>query len=835
MRPIKQAALAAIGLVLAAPVVAQDEDWDALFGDQPEAESAAPKPTPQPDNAQGQPQRSTPAIALPEPTRQPLPARAAPRVLEEIVVTAQKTSQSIQKVPVSVSAIDANTLKESGTFDAGGVENFVPNVEIDIDPQAPVIGIRGFATETDNVGFEPAVGLQMDDLALARPEFIPDGMFDIERVEVLRGPQGTLFGKNTIAGVITFATVEPVEAHEGSLMASFGDPGSRRLEAATTVPLADSLLLRGAGVYWDQQGDVSNTLLERTEGDFTQQAGRVKLGWDSGNDWDLRWSSQLSKTEVDYAPWQLYDAPEAVLEYNRAYDEQVESDPFDAQTSFNIPGYVNRDSQLHRAMLNADLGGVAGLDDLVSTTIVGQAGFDLATIIDIDVSPADLLVTDFATDFSQSSVESRIAGSSGSLFGWGAGTEFVAGVYAYQSSLNSRLDTLAGEDLAAFVPSAPGLIVLGAPEQLEALQPLLSLLPTVLGLPLEDELHRHFEQDTQSYALFGQMTWILDDRWSVLAGLRLGQETKEGRFNVYTAGDGLDIIATILGAEPYTAQRKRDESDISPKLGVLYAWNDDINSFASYTRGFKGGGFNATAESEFDEDGNDNLVFEPERASSIEAGVKSTLFDGSLRLNLTVYRTDIDDLQVVDFVNSSFQVSNAGSARLQGFEAEISWLPPWPWLSVDASLGLGKATYLDYANAEATQEQRANGQSSQDLTGKTLPNAPEFSAAVIPTVSLPLPFGDGLGLRWSLDASYRGDQYSAADLDAHSFQKAYWLLGTRFVLGPASEEWAVIFSGNNLTDERVLDLVMDHSLYYDTYINQQIPLRSFGVSLLANF
>jgi iron complex outermembrane receptor protein len=138
-----------------------------------------------------------------------VPGERTPRALEEIVVTAQKTAQSLQDVPVSVSAIDGDSLQQSGRFDAAGLEELVANIEIDLDPQAPVIGIRGFSTETDNVGFEPAVGLVMDDIALARPEFVPDGMFDIDRIEVLRGSQGTLFGKNTIAGVITFASFEP--------------------------------------------------------------------------------------------------------------------------------------------------------------------------------------------------------------------------------------------------------------------------------------------------------------------------------------------------------------------------------------------------------------------------------------------------------------------------------------------------------------------------------------------------------------------------------------------------------------------------------------------------
>ena len=158
------------------------------------------------------------------------PETSEPAEVAEIIVTAQKRAQSLQKVPVSVGVVDGEAFAQSGNFDAGAIENFVPNVEIDIDAQAPVIGIRGYNTETDNVGFEPAVGLVLDDLALGRPEFVPDGLFDIERVEVLRGPQGTLFGKNTIAGVINFRSHEPDGEFGAGLALTGGDPRQRRAE-----------------------------------------------------------------------------------------------------------------------------------------------------------------------------------------------------------------------------------------------------------------------------------------------------------------------------------------------------------------------------------------------------------------------------------------------------------------------------------------------------------------------------------------------------------------------------------------------------------------------------
>ncbi|MDD3763358.1 MAG: TonB-dependent receptor [Nevskiales bacterium] len=815
---------------------AEDDALDFLFADAPAESAPAPAHgaavTQQQDTADSGPgpaaeDLSTIAVEpLSEPEPADAPAAPPPRQIEEIVVTAQKTAQSLHDVPISVSALDGDTLKQAGTFDAGGLENLVANVEIDIDPQAPVIGIRGFATETDNVGFESAVGLVFDDLALGRPEFIPDGLFDIERIEVLRGPQGTLFGKNTIAGVITFASAEPQDIVEGSLLATYGQPQQRRIEAAASVPLHDGLYSRLAGVYWDREGDIDNSTLGRKEGSLEQSAARVKLLAHPGDRWTLRLSSQYSTTSVDYAPWQLYAADPDVLRFAQRYDARTEDDPFDAHTAFDVPGYVERDSDLTRAVVDYDAGDLWGLRDVVGTAVVGHAAFDLATIIDIDVSPADLITTDFGVDYAQDSVELRGAAQADSLFGFGGDVQFVAGLYALQSDMSSHLDTIAGEDLLPFVASNAGLEALGLPT-VNLIGELLDAFPPLPGVAINDRLLRGFEQETRSVAVFGQATWHVADPWSIIAGLRYGQDRKTADFDVERVG--LGIVSAVVGASPFASSVRRTESDLSPKLGLQYDWSDAIASFLTWTRGFKGGGFNATAESE------DNLEFEAERAQSWEAGIKSRLLDRTLTFNATVYRTDIDNLQVVDFTGFSYQVRNAAEARLQGVEADLRWLPPWEWLSVDLSAGWSRATYLSYPNAPPTEAQSAGNQETQDLTGKTLANAPTVSASLSPTLSLPLPWTRDVGLQWTVDFSYRGDQYSATDLDPRTFQDGYWLLGTRVVIGAEDGRWALVLAGQNLTDERALDLVMDHSVFANTYVAQQIPLRSWTASLQANW
>ena len=744
-------------------------------------------------------------------------------VLEEVVVLAPKTQQTLDEVAVSASVVDRDTLAESGGFDPSALEDFAPNVELDTDPQAPVIGIRGFSTETDNVGFEPSVGLSLDELAINRPEFIADGLFDIDRIEVFRGPQGSLFGKNTIAGVINIYSAEPDDDVGTVLAATAGSHQERRIEAGADLNLFDGALgLRVAGVDWQHDGFVYNRFLDEREGTVDQQALRLKAVIAPLSNWTLRLSTQFSDTDSVYPPWQLMDATDQVLDYLREFDPEIEDDPTDAETSFNTPGYVDRHSDVSRAVFEYDAAGWFGLSDLLHTVVVGRAAFDFTTIIDIDVSPSDLIITDFRADYAQNSIEARTSGRADSFFGLGRTVDFVVGLYALDAELTSNLDTLAGQDLVPFALTTPGLEALGIPAG--ALGPLLDLLPPGPGVPINDAFLRGYAQDTQSYAAFGQMTWRWTDRWSGIVGARYGSETKRASYQVEQEGVGL--IGLILGAETFAtdAPIERKEDDFSPTFGLRWDASESTTAFLTWARGFKGGGFNATANTP------ENLEFEPEVATSVEVSTKSRFREIGLSLDLAAYNTDVEQLQVVDFDGTAYQVRNAAEARLRGIEGGFSWQTPWHWLRVSGGFAFSEATYLRYTDAPPVEGSDDN---TQDLSGRTLANAPRSTLSLSPEVTFPGMFG--IVPRVAVDVSHRGDQYSATDLDEHSFQDAYTLYGARLVLASASDHWALVLRGRNLTDERVRDLVFDSSVFENTYVAQSTAERTASVTLRVNF
>ncbi len=812
-----------LGAVALLPALAQNdaEELDFLF-----EERSEPAPSPSPDKTDQRAAQASPAaVVLPEEDTPPVDAPRRGRMIEEIVVTAQKTEQTLQEVPVAVSVVDGQTLRDAGVFGAAGIENLVPNIELDTDAQAPNIGVRGFSTDSYNVGLEPSVGIIVDDIPLGRTEFIPDGLYDLQRVEVLRGPQGTLFGKNTIAGVLIFATGAPEPEPGGSLLLTGGEEQEQRLEAVFNQPLGESLLARGALLAWKNGGEIDNSFLDRREPAFEQLAGRLKFSYDAGDRLQLRFGGQLAEISTHYPNWQLYDLDEDALEYARSKDPDTEDDPFDEHTSFDLPGTVEHVTDLYHLAADYQLG---DRHDVVG--IVGRATLENEFRADFDVSAADLARVSVLHTYEQNSLELRFTGSAG-LFG--RDFEYVGGLFAFDSQMYIQVDVELGEDIVDFGLSPAGAEALGAPDG-NPLGPILIARP-VPPADLMDGIFQVFVQDTRSLAAFGQLTWSLTDQLDLIAGLRAGNEKKDAVLSVTSRGPG--ITAFVVGANDppdtdFVAPLDRREDEISPKLGLRYAFHDDLSVYGSWTRGTKSGGFNAISFNSQD------LEFEPERGDNFELGMKARLFDRSLALNLTLYHTDVSDMQVVNFNGVSFDVFNAAESVLEGFEADITWLSPWDWLAVNGALAIARAEYDSYPDAPQNAEQAADcnpdfEDCTQDLSGRTLPRAPKITASLSPTISLPL--GRALGIELAADISHRGEQYLTLDLDSHAFQRAYTLVGARISLGAQDERWGVTLRASNLTDVDALGFVADHNLYANSYFATQIPPRHLSLTLSANW
>jgi outer membrane receptor protein involved in Fe transport len=757
----------------------------------------------------------------------------APIELEEVVVTAQKRKQSLQDVPVSVTAMDGNFIQETGAADLADVSMYVPNVRVDADDLgSPQLFIRGFGTNAFNPSFESSVGFVQDEIYYGRPGYFTESMFDVDRVEVLRGPQGTLFGKNTIAGVFNVSTKNPTDILTADGRYEYGENDTHRIEGGIGGMLSDSIGARVSGMYRNEEGELYNTFLDRSEEKLQQRAARGKLRFLLSDTVTTDLLIQSSDTDAPFWPYQLYKLDTDTRDYLERFDPNVEDDPTDFRTEFDTRGYIDKGSTTLGLRTQWDIGDLGGLRNTQSVLVLAGSKFRIDQLNELDVSPADIARLDSHEDHKQLSAELRFSGDADSLFGLGEKVEFVSGLFWYDSNYKLRASIDAGADLGSYLLTTDFCQLAeicqgsGGGLNLPALPIIGDITSILIG---EDDYAFDYEQDVTSIAGFGQMTWYLTEHWAITPGVRINYETKDvdsaGAGHCPNRGDVGCIMPVLLGANNYgeeTQGLKRKESDISPKIILQYFSGSGINLFTSYTRGYKSGGYNALSYT------GEDLEFKPEKAQTYEAGAKMTFFERTLRLNATVYRTRFEDLQVLALQGVVTNVSNAAVATSKGLEADFMWLSPWAPLRVMGSFGLLNARYDSYPEAPAPVRNPETGNlqigATQDLAGERIAFAPEKTATITPSLTFPLESWQ-MAMQFAGDVIYQGDQYTDVDLDPNTYVPAYTLYNARFTLSDLAEAWTLTVGGTNLADKRVLNQVVDASFFPGTYFAQQAAGR----------
>ena len=792
--------------------------------------------------------------------------------LEEVIVTSQKTRQSLRQVPASVSALSGEAMRDSKILTAGDVNGYVPNAQLRVSPFAGELRIRGYGTSLSNVGFEPSVGLIIDDVYYGRSAFLSSLMYDIDRFEVIRGPQGALFGKNTVAGVVNITTIDADNIFAGDFTAfARDDLGIVDARGGVSVPLADSVYSRLSGAIQAFDGLFHNTALDRPEADLDSKAGRAKLRiTDLFGEGQLRLAVSAGSQKANGNLFQLSKASDATLALFRRYDARVETNPYNTTLSSNVPARVDVYTETLSGSFDYPFGAVWGLDSLNLTSVSAYANNEVRDrTIDFDFSPLPVARLDLVkpTPYDQYSQELRLSGVSPSLFGLFGRTEFIGGAYYLRSNLLSN-DRVQIEDLgaaAAFVIAARGGNALvgadGLPLNGLLAEQLGSLLGLITASPLDDGLFNGqtnreraellLDQDQEAIAGYGQITTYLTERFAGILGWRLGHETKKAHLSSQ-APAGAIFIPAILGQSNFDTREHRAENESSPKVGIKYDFGKNVATYLVWAKGYKGGGYNALPFND------EHLDYGPETADTIEAGIKTRLLDNTLDANLAVYRTNFDNLQVSVFDGTTFNIQNAASARSQGFEADFRWLSPFPGTSVRGTLGYSDAFYRSYKNgpapagaeegdphivacAENPDDPPVSGfppstQSlCQDLSGRTLVSAPKWSASLIPQLSLP-GFGPSWGFQFQVEGLYTSKRYLDVDLDPNTLQKATMQINARISVGARDGAWSVSVLGSNLTAEGVLAQVSDEPVAPGNFgAIRQDRGREFYGALKLNF
>lgn len=754
---------------------------------------------------------------------------AAQRVIEEVLVTANKRLESAQDVPLSISVIDARFVQESGISDVGEITRYIPNVNFD-DSLAlyTTVTIRGFGTPPLGIGFEPSIGLVIDDVPFGRSTFTQDAVFDLERLEVLRGPQGTLFGKNTLGGVLNFHTASPTDTPEAYFSyARDENITTDSYELAVSGPLwGDRLLGRLAMRYSD--GDTLEFNSTRNEQQTQRDEGvRLKLLWDINEVLTTKFSALRARSETRGYTQSLSIASERSLRVFREYDPETEADAFDQNTSTDGLTLSNRDTAAASLQLLWQVPAFWGLKRTQLTSILAWSQVKTPYALDVDYSPVNLVVFNAPprnNPYSARSVEFRFDGATDSLFGFGGEVDFVVGLFGQRSKVNVFQDI--DVDLNGLVAFArAGAIVQNMQLPFDPL--LLGLPVDSTGLIIAGERERFIagtSAETTSYALFTQLNWAWTDRLSLTLGLRYGEDESTGS-SFSAVAEGNSFSAASLQQESFTApDLERKESNVSPKFAVNYELLPDINTYFTVARGFKAGGFDFAPL-------NDNsLEYGAESAITYEVGLKSRLLQGSLTLNVAAFDAEVEDLQIRTFNGVTLVTDNAPESESRGAELDFLWLPPLDGLSIAGSVGYLDAIYKKFPDGPPIF---TSGQDEgQDLAGKPLPYASQWNATLSPRYEFAL-FGiDHLRANIRLNVSYNDGRFLDSDIDPNTFQP-----GTTRVdmgVGVKSEKsgWSASLNAKNLTRVKDSLLILDQPLLPGNYTQTPLPDQTTYVMTL---
>jgi iron complex outermembrane receptor protein len=724
---------------------------------------------------------------------------AQANALEEIIVTASKRSQSLQDVPMAVTAFSDQVIQEAGINNAVDLAVVTPSLTISTNnqPFTASFRIRGIGTSQNDIALEPSVGIFVDDVFLSRSGLGMSDLTDIERIEVLQGPQGTLYGKNTNAGAISIFTKDPnLEKFEAYAETSIGNYDLTKLTAAASGPLNESLAYRITGT------------IDQRDGYFDNGAGD---DLNSADDWniiakllyapsdDLRILVKGSHVDRN-ANCCAADSVQGVSVNNELAARGLAMDknnPFDHEIAVNVDNEFENTVDSLSMVIDYD----QDWGSLKSITAWGQA--DGTASYDVDRSQLDVMsYVDATSEGDNLSQELRFASQTGGPL------DYQLGLFYFQSSTTGGDGSpfvFVGEDFISQANQQPDIAALlppGVPNIAFIAQP-------------GDSISADVKLEAQTFAMFGQSTWHISERWRITGGLRWTNEEKDA--DIFTSIDSTAVSAQLAGLSflnavttPVDEDFSRSTSDVNWLLDTSFDLLDDTMIYARVATGSKSGGFNTVNGTP------EQREFEDESTSSYELGVKSTLLDARLRINAAAFYTEIDDYQYQQQQDLGLgtYVSNVPAVETSGLDVNLQ-AQPLPNLTLTSGL-----LYMHkYEITDGLQK------------GDKLPFTAEYNATA--SAALVFPLADG-GIYLRADYSYMDDHLTTDSANAQD--KDYQdrsLFNAK--LGWRSDHWNVSVWGKNLSDNKYAGVTP--ATFPITTMDAYFlaPPRTYGTTLRYDF
>jgi len=728
---------------------------------------------------------------------------AGPNTLEPIVVTARLRQEDAQAVPISLSVVNSLAIEQTFSNNIAQVALLVPSVNYTSpNPRNTALTIRGLGSSVvaiaqSNDGLDPGVGFYVDQVYHGRPATAAFDFVDLDRIEVLRGPQGTLFGKNTTAGAINITSKAPTWQPEHAAEMSGGNDGYYQAKAYVSGPLrSDTLAGRVSAVITGRHGVLDNVTTGGENNDVHNDAARGQLLYAPSSAFRLRLTADYSKFDSNCCTQVYFGVGTTLKPAPRQYPALAVGvgyappslDPYDRLADIDAALRVATNEGGVAAIADWDL----GLVTLTSVSAWRWWNWDAAN--DRDYTRLSIqTLQHIPSRQDQYSQELRI-GSNGSH-----AVDYTAGLYWYGQ-------TLTGEPITVYGPLATYWLLGSAP-----------LYPANLLDGYGTDGHTRFHSD--SYAAFGEATWHVTDRLAATGGLRYTQEEKNGRYDSTVSGGlattNLQLIRaqlSILRPQSYTAS----VADGSPsgRVSLAYTWTDGIMTYASYARGEKSGGINMSG---LPLDANNQpalrtAVVKPEHDTTVELGLKALLFDRRVSLNADVYNTRVRDYQanVVDTAPGALRgyLANIEAVEAKGVEVDAAFRSAAHFTGY-ASAAWTDGKYLSYQDGPCPLESIGSTTTVCDLSGRPLPGTPHSAYSMGGEYVGPTRVWSQSG-EWYLRADFtsRSDIYGDASDSRYTLIRGYSVVNASFGVRVASRWNAALWARNLLGGDYMQNLTV---------------------------
>lgn len=722
--------------------------------------------------------------------------------LETITVTSQKRVQSLQDIPTSIQALSGDYLEQNSVDDLLALSENLPNVHITETSSSKRIFVRGIGSGT-NSGFEQSVAMYKDGVYLGRGHQAKFPFLDMQRLELIKGPQSVMFGKNATAGAFSMISNSPTDVLEGNVSAEFGSDNEKRFTGVINIPINDDLAIRIAAFDNSVDGFLYNQARQSDEQSNDSSGARLSIDWQINDDINALFKWEHGEFESHGSRYQyIIDTPNRDLQIandptnpgNVGYRSLLLSDNSGLDYTSSVsgdghPGGLNEQSKT--TLDNASLKLTYNHGEYEFTSVTTYSEYDWDSTFDADFSEIPLIKQDYLENYNQFTQEFRVSSPTGRTL------EYVAGIFYMSSELEHPNDILFGASL---------------------------LIPDLVGTSLG--VNALFDQGQQSYSAFTALTWNVNAQWRANFGLRYQKEEKEVSSvqNVYSVFEpntpqavqqfanaaAPTIAGQLSGAGVHNLNAKRDESHLSPNISVQYLGFNNTMLFASAGIGYKAGGFdgsglNGSQGNTVDE--NSGFEFDDEKATNFEFGIKAEPIKNTLQVNATLFYTLYDDLQVSEFNGNAFVVKNAAETKVKGIELDSRWAINQSW-QLSANLAVLDFEYEQYASASPTvMQSELLGQAFQDLTGQTGAFAPDYSGNI--AIDYNTEVFSNLTLSSNLALNFSDDYFLEQDLDPIAKQSAFEKLNLRIELGSSEGDWSVSLLAKNLNDKQTFSQAND--------------------------